>query len=159
MNIFHNIKRYVLIRDSTRGKNKLPQLLDEVQQGQHHILVGTQMLAKGHHFPHVTLVAILDADQGLFSADFRATERLGQLIMQVAGRAGRASLAGTVAIQTHHPQHPLLMQLINQGYHAFANTALAEREIAGLPPYSYMALVRAESDFRSGSDYIFATSA
>ncbi|MGA2655750.1 MAG: primosomal protein N', partial [Gammaproteobacteria bacterium] len=142
---FPHYKTVRIDRDSTRGKNKLHQLLDEVQNGQHQILVGTQMLAKGHHFPRVTLVAILDADQGLLSADFRATERLGQLIMQVAGRAGRASLAGTVAIQTHHPQHPLLLQLIQQGYHAFAKSALQERSIAGLPPYSFMALIRAES--------------
>jgi primosomal protein N' (replication factor Y) len=142
---FPNYKTVRIDRDSTRGKNKLHQLLEEVQNGQHHILVGTQMLAKGHHFPRVTLVAILDADQGLLSADFRAAERLGQLIMQVAGRAGRASLAGSVAIQTHHPQHPLLTQLITQGYHAFAKSALSERQMAGLPPYSYMALVRAES--------------
>jgi primosomal protein N' (replication factor Y) len=142
---FPQYKTVRIDRDSTRGKNKLHQLLDEVQNDQHQILVGTQMLAKGHHFPRVTLVAILDADQGLLSADFRALERLGQLIMQVAGRAGRASLPGTVAIQTHHPQHPLLLQLINQGYHAFATDALSERAIAGLPPYCFMALVRAES--------------
>ncbi len=142
---FPQYKTVRIDRDSTRGKNKLHQLLDEVQNDQHQILVGTQMLAKGHHFPRVTLVAILDADQGLLSADFRALERLGQLIMQVAGRAGRASLPGTVAIQTHHPQHPLLLQLINQGYHAFAKDALNERAIAGLPPYCFMALVRAES--------------
>lgn len=142
---FPHHKTVRIDRDSTRGKNKLHDLLEEVQAGKYHILVGTQMLAKGHHFPSVTLVAILDADQGLLSADFRAAERLGQLIMQVAGRAGRASLAGSVAIQTHHPQHPLLTQLINQGYHAFAQSALQERQIAGLPPYSYMALVRAES--------------
>lgn len=143
---FPQFKTVRIDRDSTRGKNKLHQLLEEVQQGQHNILIGTQMLAKGHHFPRVTLVAILDADQGLLSADFRATERLGQLIMQVAGRSGRASLPGTVAIQTHHPQHPLLQQLINEGYHAFAKTALDERKIAGLPPFSHMVLVRAESE-------------
>ncbi len=140
-----NYKTVRIDRDSTRGKNKLPQMLEAVQQGEYQILVGTQMLAKGHHFPRVTLVAILDADQGLLSADFRAAERLGQLIIQVAGRAGRASLAGTVAIQTHHPDHPLLLQLIQQGYHTFAETALEERLQAGLPPFSYMALLRAES--------------
>ncbi|HLF67357.1 MAG TPA: primosomal protein N', partial [Gammaproteobacteria bacterium] len=132
-------------RDSTRGKDKLPQLLTAILQGEYQILVGTQMLAKGHHFPRVTLVAVLDADQGLLSADFRAAERLGQLIIQVAGRAGRASLKGVVAIQTHHPEHPLLTQLINEGYHAFAHSALQERMQAGLPPSSYMALLRAES--------------
>lgn len=142
---FPQFKTVRIDRDSTRGKNKLHDLLDNIQTGQYSILLGTQMLAKGHHFPRVTLVAILEADQGLLSADFRAAERLGQLIMQVSGRAGRASLAGTVAIQTHHPQHPLLLQLINEGYHAFACSALQERQMAGLPPFSHMVLVRAES--------------
>jgi primosomal protein N' (replication factor Y) (superfamily II helicase) len=148
---FPQFKTVRIDRDSTRGKNKLHDLLDEVQTGHYQILVGTQMLAKGHHFPRVTLVVILEADQGLLSADFRAAERLGQLIMQVAGRAGRASLPGTVAIQTHHPQHPLLTQLINEGYHAFAQQALQEREMAGLPPHSHMALMRAESSVEADS--------
>ena len=100
---FPQFKTARIDRDSTRGKNKLHDLLNEVHEGHYQILVGTQMLAKGHHFPRVTLVAILDADQGLLSADFRALERLGQLIIQVAGRAGRASRPVTVAIQTHHP--------------------------------------------------------
>ena len=92
----------------------------------------TQMLAKGHHFPRVTLVAILDADGGLFSADFRASERMAQLIVQVAGRAGRAEEPGKVIIQSHLADHPLLVQLTEQGYFAFAEQALSERRAAGL---------------------------
>jgi primosomal protein N' (replication factor Y) len=103
------------------------------------------MLAKGHHFPEVTLVGIIDVDQGLFSADFRAIERMAQLIIQVAGRAGRAEKPGEVLIQTHQPQHPLLQMLVQHGYGAFAKQALEERQAAGLPPYSYMALLRAEA--------------
>jgi primosomal protein N' (replication factor Y) len=103
------------------------------------------MLAKGHHFPNVTLVAIVDADQGLFSADFRAPERMAQLILQVAGRAGRAEKAGRVIIQTHHPDHPLLQLLIHQGYRRFAEAALQERSQAALPPFMSLALLRAEA--------------
>lgn len=139
----HSIAR--IDRDSTRRKGSLQSLLDEAQRGEHAILIGTQMLAKGHHLPKVTLAAILDADQGLFSIDFRAAENLAQLIVQVAGRAGRAAHAGEVLIQTHHPDHPLLHTLVTQGYAHFAEVALAERRAAGLPPYSHMALLRAEA--------------
>jgi len=139
----HSIAR--IDRDSTRRKGALQQLLDEAQRGEHSILIGTQMLAKGHHLPKVTLAAILDADQGLFSVDFRASESLAQLITQVAGRAGRAEHAGEVLIQTHHPDHPLLRTLLSEGYARFAAAALAERREAALPPYSYMALLRAEA--------------
>ncbi len=131
-------------RDSTRRKGVLEQVLEDVQAGRVDILVGTQMLAKGHHFPRVTLVSIIDADGGLFGADFRASERLAQLIVQVAGRAGRGERAGRVMIQTHHPDHPLLRTLLADGYHEFARAALAEREAAGLPPSASLALVRAQ---------------
>jgi primosomal protein N' (replication factor Y) len=103
------------------------------------------MLTKGHHFPNVTLVVVLDADGGLYSADFRATERLAQLLIQVAGRAGREEKPGEVLIQTHHPEHVLLQHLITEGYGAFAQQALQDREAAQLPPYSYFVLFRAES--------------
>jgi len=103
------------------------------------------MLAKGHHFPDVTLVGILNVDQGLFGIDFRASERMAQLIIQVAGRAGRRDRAGHVVIQTHHPDHPLLQTLVRQGYPAFARAALAEREAARLPPCTHIALLRAEA--------------
>jgi primosomal protein N' (replication factor Y) len=109
------------------------------------ILVGTQMLAKGHDLPLLTTVAIASIDDGLFSADFRATERLAQLLLQVAGRAGRAARPGQVWLQTHHPEHPLLGTLVGAGYHAFAELALAERRAAGFPPFTHLALLRAEA--------------
>jgi len=132
-------------RDTTRRKGAMQSLLDSVHDGSSRILVGTQMLAKGHHFPDVTLVGIVDIDQGLFSADFRATERMAQLIVQVAGRAGRAEKPGQVLIQTHHPDHPLLQVLLQKGYSAFAKSALEERRQAQLAPYNFMALLRAEA--------------
>ncbi|MDR9432595.1 MAG: primosomal protein N' [Spiribacter sp.] len=132
-------------RDSTRQRGSFERQMDAAQRGESRLLLGTQMLAKGHHLPAVTLVGVIDADQGLFGADFRAAERLAQLIVQVAGRAGRAERAGEVAIQTHHPEHPLLQMLIHGGYPAFAQAALAEREAAGLPPARAMALIRAEA--------------
>ncbi len=132
-------------RDSTRQKGSMQRLLDEIHRGEHQILLGTQMLAKGHHFPDVTLVGILDVDQGLFGADFRAAERMAQLITQVSGRAGRAEKPGRVVVQTRHPDHPLITTLVRDGYGAFAMEALRERKSAFLPPYSYQALVRAEA--------------
>ncbi len=132
-------------RDSTRRKGSMERLLDDVHSGARRILVGTQMLAKGHDFPNVTLVGVLDADQGLFSADFRACERMAQLVIQVAGRAGRAEKPGEVLIQTHQPDHPLLQHLVREGYGSFAQAALAERRLAGLPPYAALALLRAEA--------------
>ncbi|HSC48558.1 MAG TPA: primosomal protein N' [Gammaproteobacteria bacterium] len=132
-------------RDSTRRKGSMEKLLDEVQRGARKLLVGTQMLAKGHDFPQVTLVGVLDADQGLFSADFRASERMAQLIIQVAGRAGRAERPGEVLIQTHQPDHPLLLHLVREGYGSFAAAALGERRAAQLPPYASLALLRAEA--------------
>lgn len=132
-------------RDSTSRKHALEQTLDKINQREYDILLGTQMLAKGHHFPYVTLVAILDADSGLLSNDFRALERLAQLLTQVSGRAGRAHLPGEVLIQTHHPDHPLLQSLVNEGYASFAEAALQERAAAHLPPFGHLSLLRAES--------------
>lgn len=132
-------------RDSTKRKGSMQDLLQQINTQQKAILLGTQMLAKGHHFPHVTLVGIIDADSGLFSADFRAMEQMGQLLLQVAGRAGRAEKPGTVMIQTQNPDHPLLKILINHGYLSFAQLLLKEREQAFLPPYSYFAILRAEA--------------
>ena len=132
-------------RDTTRRRGVLEDLLQQAHDGRVDILVGTQMLAKGHHFPAVSLVGVLEADGGLFSTDFRALEHLAQLIIQVSGRAGRAEHPGTVVIQTHHPDHPLLRTLTEQGYPAFARAALAEREQLQLPPYSHLALMRAEA--------------
>ncbi len=130
-------------RDSTRRKGSMQAMLEGVHEGRSGILIGTQMLAKGHHLPNVTLVGILDADQGLFGVDFRSPERMAQLIVQVTGRAGRSDKPGQVMIQTRHPDHPLLRALLSQGYAAFAQAALAERHLAALPPYTCMALLRA----------------
>ena len=132
-------------RDSTSRKGAMDKLFTTINKGEPCILVGTQMLAKGHHFPRVTLVAILDADGGLFSADFRASERMAQLTVQVAGRAGRAEEPGKVIIQSHLADHPLLVQLTEQGYPAFAEQALSERRGAGLPPFAHLALLRGEA--------------
>ncbi|HEB99289.1 MAG TPA: primosomal protein N', partial [Thiotrichales bacterium] len=136
-------------RDTMRARGALEAGLARARSGEAKILLGTQMLAKGHHFPGVTLVGILDADQGLFSADFRAPERMAQTIVQVAGRAGRAERPGEVLIQTHHPEHPLLQQLVQGGYPAFAEAALVERQAARLPPFSQLALLRAEAPRRA----------
>ncbi len=132
-------------RDSTRRKGAMEKLLASAHSGEGRILIGTQMLAKGHHLPDVTLVAIVDADQGLFGTDFRATERLAQQIVQVAGRAGRAERPGEVVIQTHHPDHPLLHTLLRDGYAALARELLDERRQLALPPYASLALLRAEA--------------
>lgn len=132
-------------RDNTRRKGSFQQHLAGIREGRYQILLGTQMLAKGHHFPDVTLVALLDVDAALFASDFRATERFAQLYIQVAGRAGRASKPGRVVLQSHHPDHTLLQDLANQGYDHFARTALKERQLAGLPPFSYQALFRVQA--------------
>jgi len=135
-----------LDRDSVSRKGELDATLARVHAGEVKILVGTQMLSKGHHFPNVTLVVILDADQGLFSTDFRASERLAQSILQVSGRAGRGERPGEVLIQTEYPDHPLLQRLLSDGYEGFAAAALDEREQADWPPFSRIALVRAEAN-------------
>ncbi|MDR3491129.1 MAG: primosomal protein N' [Gammaproteobacteria bacterium] len=142
---FPNFSIARIDRDSTQRKGSMENLLEKIQSGEHQILIGTQMLAKGHHFPNVTLVGIIDTDGGFFSSDFRALERMGQLILQVAGRAGRVSKPGTVVLQTHHPDHPLLHQLLRESYHFFATTLLQERAQALLPPYAFLALFRAEA--------------
>ena len=145
-------------RDSTRRKGSLQALLQAVEKGERQILIGTQMLAKGHHFPDVTLVGVVDADQGLFGADFRASERMAQLLLQVAGRAGRAEKPGVVVLQTHYPQHPLLQTLVGGGYPAFAAAALAERQAAQLPPFTCQALLRADA-LEPESPWAFLTQA
>lgn len=129
---------------STRRKGGLQQQLGLLGQNPG-ILVGTQILAKGHDLPLLSFVGVVGVDEGLYSADFRAPEKLAQLLVQVSGRAGRGTRAGHVLIQTHHPEHPLLNELLQGGYRQFADCALAERKIAELPPYAYMALIRCES--------------
>ncbi|WP_423841545.1 primosomal protein N' [Actinobacillus equuli] len=130
-------------RDSTARKGALENHLNDIREGKSQILIGTQMLAKGHHFPNVTLVAIVNVDSALFSTDFRAEERLAQLYVQVAGRAGRAEKQGEVVLQTHYPEHPLLKTLLEQGYLAFAQEALKMRKVMGLPPFAAQVLLRA----------------
>jgi primosomal protein N' (replication factor Y) len=132
-------------RDTMRRKSAMDETFAAIRDGSVDILIGTQMLAKGHDFSRVSLVGIVDADSQLFSTDFRAEERLAQMIIQVAGRAGRAEVPGEVFIQTHHPHHELLQTLLRFGYDRFAERALDERRVAGLPPYVPMALMRAES--------------
>jgi primosomal protein N' (replication factor Y) len=132
-------------RDAVRRRGSLQETLEQIASGAVRLIVGTQMLTKGHHFPDVSLVVVLNADQGLFGTDFRASERLAQTIVQVAGRAGRAERPGEVLIQTEYPEHPLLQQLINGGYEAFASAALSERKAAAWPPYARVAVLRAEA--------------
>ncbi|MFB6348186.1 primosomal protein N' [Moraxella sp. ZJ142] len=132
-------------KDTMRKKGAWDKTLAQIHTGQPAILVGTQMIAKGHHFENVTLVVIADADLGFLSPDFRSPEHTAQRIIQVAGRAGRAKKAGTVLIQTLQPDNPLLLNLVQQGYHAFAERLLNERQQLGLPPYSHAVLIRAES--------------
>ena len=134
-----------LDRDVVRRGEELEAVVARVASGEARILVGTQMVAKGHDFPALTLVIVLNADQGLFSTDFRAAERLAQTIVQVAGRAGRAERPGEVLIQTEYPEHPLLSGLLVGGYDAFAAAALEERRSAGWPPFSRLAALRASA--------------
>lgn len=132
-------------RDSMQRRGSLESALASVASGEVDILVGTQILAKGHDYPNVTLVGVLDADQGLFGSDFRATEHLAQNLVQVAGRAGRGSRPGRVMIQTHYPEHPLLQRLLTEGYGAFAERCLEERSAAGWPPAGRLIVLRAEA--------------
>jgi primosomal protein N' (replication factor Y) len=131
-----------LDRDVVRRRGDLEKAMRRMATGEARILVGTQMVTKGHDFPNVTLVIVLNADQGFFSTDFRAPERLAQTIVQVAGRAGRAEKAGEVLIQTEFPDHPLLLSLLADGYDGFALAALKERGEASWPPFSRLAAVR-----------------
>jgi primosomal protein N' (replication factor Y) len=131
-------------RDEVRKKKALDDCLTRISEGDAQLIVGTQMLAKGHHFPRLTLVVVLDTDNGFYNQDFRALERLGQLLTQVAGRAGRAEFPGQVIIQTHVPQHPLLNLLVQQGYDAFAQSLLTTRQQAELPPYHFLTMIRAQ---------------
>lgn len=150
--IFPSTQVLRIDRDTTRKKNAMADMLDIIHTGDPCILVGTQMLAKGHHFPDVTLVVIIDADGGMFSADFRGPERMGQLITQVAGRAGRASKPGRVIIQSHCVDHPLMETLLNYSYNHFAQMLLKERHIGHLPPYRYLAIIKAESKFANSAN-------
>ena len=139
-------------RDSTRAKHAFAAVRDRVTANELDILVGTQMLAKGHDFPRLTLVGVLGADNALYSADFRATERLAALLVQVGGRAGRAGLAGEVIVQTDFPDHPVYAALVAHDYPAYADLLLEERRAAELPPYTHVALLAAEAHRREDVD-------
>ncbi|MBE1300852.1 MAG: primosomal protein N' [Alteromonadaceae bacterium] len=139
----HNVAR--IDSDAVRSKSKLQEMLDKIHANEYHILVGTQILAKGHHFPNIAMVAIIDVDNALFSADFRGFEYLAQLITQVSGRTGRAGSKGEMWLQSSQPEHPLLQDLLMNGYSHFARTALPERRAAGLPPFHYQVLIRTEA--------------
>jgi primosomal protein N' (replication factor Y) len=132
-------------RDSTRRKDAWPFMLKEIREHRVDILVGTQILAKGHDFPNLSLVCILNSDASLFSCDFRASERLFAQLIQVAGRAGRAGKGGEVLVQTEFPDHPLYRALQQHDYDSIAQALLAERKLAGFPPYTYQALLWAEA--------------
>ena len=139
-------------RDSTQRKGAFASVLNEIVDGKVDIIVGTQMLAKGHDFPKLTLVGVLGADNALYSADFRATERLFAQLLQVIGRAGRRDCPGEAIIQTDYPWHALYQSLLKQDYDHFASALLAERKAADLPPHSYIALLHAEARTRSVVD-------
>lgn len=141
-------KDYSMIRldqDSTRKSGELAEGLQKIKEGSAKIIIGTQMLAKGHDFPEITWVGIVDLDYGFFAPDFRGIERMGQLLTQVSGRAGRGEKPGEVLIQTHVPDHPLLQLLLKEGYPPFLEQLLKDRQAAGWPPFKHLALLRAEA--------------
>jgi len=143
--LFPDAKCARIDRDTTRQKSSMDNFVNAINAGEIDILIGTQMLAKGHHFSKLTLVALIDIDSALYSADFRAAEYAAQLITQVSGRAGRAEKPGEVIIQTHHPEHPMLTQLIHSDYKTFAQATIKDRIEAELPPHHFAALFQAES--------------
>jgi primosomal protein N' (replication factor Y) (superfamily II helicase) len=149
--LFPGVSLARLDRDVVRKRGDMEEVMRRMSSGEARILVGTQMVTKGHDFPNVTLVIVLNADQGLFSTDFRAPERLAQTIVQVAGRAGRGTKPGEVLIQTDFPGHPLLLSLLSEGYDGFARTALTEREQASWPPFSRLAAVRDSAKTAAGA--------
>ncbi len=147
-------------RDSTRSKTRLAALIEQVNAGEPCVLLGTQMLAKGHHFPNLTLVVVVDADGGLFSADFRGQENMAQTIVQVAGRAGRAERPGKVLIQSRHATHAVLQRLTTSSYGEFAEHLLCERRDAIMPPFAHLAVFRAEAESpNSGNKFLQALAA
>ena len=139
-------------RDSTRAKGSFAAMRSQVTANELDILIGTQMLSKGHDFPRLTLVGVLGADNALYSADFRATERLAALLTQVAGRAGRADLEGEVIVQTDFPEHPVYAAISEHDYGRLAAALLAERKVAQLPPFTFVAMLAAEAQHRADVD-------
>jgi primosomal protein N' (replication factor Y) len=152
---FNDWPLYRVDSDSVKGRDAMASLVDKINSGQPCILLGTQMLTKGHHFPAVNLVAVLDMDSMLFSTDFRGEERMAQLLTQVAGRAGRADLPGRVLLQTHYPDHPMVRSLIHQPYRQLAQAILARRREAGLPPVGKIVLLRSDcADAKVGENFL-----
>ena len=143
--LFPNVRIARIDRDTTQRKGRMQKILEDINSGDADILIGTQMLAKGHHFPAVTLVGIIDADRSLFSADYLASERMAQMFVQVSGRAGRGDIAGAVIAQTYYPSHPYWRKLAQHDYRELSKLLLAERFQANLPPFSFQVLIRAES--------------
>jgi primosomal protein N' (replication factor Y) len=135
---------YRVDSDSMQNKGTMQTLVEEINRGEPCILLGTQMLTKGHHFPAVSLVAVIDADALLFSADFRGEERMAQLLTQVAGRAGRAELPGSVLLQTHYPDHPALLAMLGTSYAEQARKLLKHRQENGMPPAGQLVVLRTD---------------
>jgi primosomal protein N' (replication factor Y) len=144
-------------RDAAKSRKQWEAMAERIHAGDADILVGTQMLAKGHDFPMLTLVGVVGADAALFAADGRAPERLFAQLMQVSGRAGRAARPGEVLIQTEYPDHPLYAALADHDYARFAATQLVEREQAGFPPFTAQAMLRAEAPAMAESVAFLAT--
>jgi len=157
--LFPNVPVIRIDRETTRHRGGVDERLQQLQPDQPGILVGTQMLAKGHDLPNLTLVGLIGVDDGLFSVDFRASERLCQLIVQVSGRAGRALKPGKVWLQTLHPDHALLRGLLKFGYAKVAKELLEERREASFPPFAFLALLRSEAKTAAAADAFLAHSA
>tara|TARA_E500000331_G_scaffold138353_2_gene135096 strand:+ start:28481 stop:30691 length:2211 start_codon:yes stop_codon:yes gene_type:complete len=145
VNIFPKTRIIRLDRDSISKKGKIIEILEKIESGYAQIIVGTQMLTKGHDFPNLTMVGILNTDQGILGTDFRSNERLAQTLVQVSGRAGRRDIPGEVYIQTHFPEHPLISSLMNDNYEEFERESLARRRESRWPPFNYMIIFRAKS--------------
>jgi primosomal protein N' (replication factor Y) len=146
---------YRVDSDSMQGRGAMQSLVEQINRGEACILLGTQMLTKGHHFPTVSLVAVIDTDAMLFSSDFRGEERTAQLLTQVAGRAGRAGLPGQVILQTHYPDHPALQAMLTESYADQARAMLQKREAAGLPPVGQLVIVRSDcADIECGEQFL-----
>ena len=143
--------------DSMAAKNAMQDLVAEILKGEPAILLGTQMLTKGHHFPGVSLVAIIDVDSALFSTDFRGEERMAQMLTQVGGRAGRAEKKGEVVLQTHYPDHPALQAILHKPYADHARDILDAREASSMPPAGKLLMLRTDSaDIDTGEQFLIA---
>ncbi|MEP1593655.1 MAG: primosomal protein N', partial [Halieaceae bacterium] len=149
LSLFPGIAIHRVDSDTIQGRDAMAALVDRVNSAEPCILLGTQMLTKGHHFPNVSLIGIIDADALLFSADFRGEERMAQLLTQVAGRAGRAETGGQVIMQTHYPDHPAVLAMINTPFADQARAMLTTRQASGMPPYGQLLMVRTDCSDQS----------